>query len=116
MDTIERIMLEQCNRELLRFAVMRAIFCPVCQNILDTRRAALVGSTVICRTCEEKSRAKFEARGLEIIRGYKPRKPRKPAPTAEELRAKEERKGDRMAAAYVDRATGNLFDQRKGKG
>lgn len=34
------------NREVLRYAVQRAIFCPVTNNVLDVRRAVLVTISV----------------------------------------------------------------------
>lgn len=122
---MENILQSICERNLIRYAVQRQIFCKLCGTILDYRRAALVDATAphgtssmfcICQDCDREhipnflAAAKREGCTVEISRLYRPRKP---APTADEIRAKEERKAARMASAYVDRHTGNLFAKRR---
>lgn len=49
-------------RNLLNYAVGRAIFCPFCDVILDSRKAVLVtdeesnSSAVVCAACWEKAK------------------------------------------------------------
>lgn len=54
MNALERKM----NREIVRFAVQRAIFCPGCQNVLDVDDAVVVtggGAAVSCGSCFDSS-------------------------------------------------------------
>ena len=114
------------DKQLLRYAVQHAIFCPGCGTVMDVRRAALLsirnprtGTELFCRAlCEEcvegghettvKAAAKAKNLEFEIVRGYRLAK----RETPEQIRAKEERKADRMAKSYEDRFTGNLFANR----
>jgi hypothetical protein len=126
MKTLLNPLQKHMNKQSLRYAVSRQMFCPICSNILDAREACEITTTkveepittvvavrVFCKDCAEhllasgwELKAKGQGFTLEINRGY-----RKPArvPSAEEVRAKEERKAARMAKGYEDKFTGNLF-------
>lgn len=69
------------ERNMLRFQVGQAIFCPACKRILDTRRAVgldfyrgeeLGGSKVVCTSCYDaklgggKLEAQLEGTGLSL--------------------------------------------------
>ena len=57
-------MVGELNRQLLRYAVGRAISCPGCKAILDERSAVLVTvgktSVVQCGECHDKTVHKLE--------------------------------------------------------
>lgn len=61
------------NRNLLRYAVQRAIFCPRCQRILDMRRAVLLifwkeseaKELCVCRPCYGQGRERLKAKAAE---------------------------------------------------
>lgn len=65
LDILER----QMTRELLRYGVMRQIFCPECERVLDTDKAVLVtpkeskrGATYCaCVECHDKAVARLSA-------------------------------------------------------
>jgi len=51
MNEIESFLRPNLERQLLKYAVGRAITCPYCGNILDVREAVLVDTTTLCRAC-----------------------------------------------------------------
>ena len=58
------------NRQLLRYAVGRAIMCPSCSTILDESDSVLVTledrSAIQCGTCFDECVRKLDARGVGI--------------------------------------------------
>lgn len=55
---------------MLKYAVGRAIFCPVCETVLDCRRAVLFEGTktaVVCATCYDRD---FRARVEVLVKAY----------------------------------------------
>ena len=64
---IENTLKTTANRNLLRYAVGHAIFCPSCRNILDYRRAVLAGNdnfnAVLCTECWDKAVDRLKANG-----------------------------------------------------
>ena len=90
--TLDSMMQEQVSRELLRHAVSTAIFCPLCQGILDVRDAVLLSdekrSAVACVPCFDRSPIKGKFASVEVYDGrilyprkqkaLKPRKGSKP--------------------------------------
>ena len=66
------------ERELLRYAVSRAMFCPDCQAILDVRRAVLIEreldgqSAISCVECWTKYVRGLRRRGVAVpVEGIK---------------------------------------------
>lgn len=63
------------NRNLVKAAVMRQIFCPSCDNILDMRRAVLVtghgSAACVCGKCWDiaKSHVTKKLEGTEVLDG-----------------------------------------------
>jgi len=62
----------EVNRNVLRYAVQRNMFCNCCEEVLDVRRAAHIdartGYAVMCGNCLDKYRDRFKP-GVEIIDG-----------------------------------------------
>jgi hypothetical protein len=58
---------EKMNRELVRYAVGRAIFCPSCDRVLDIADAVLMTTkndgpcAVTCGACHDELRARLTA-------------------------------------------------------
>ena len=64
-------MVGELNRQLLRYAVGRAISCPGCKTILDERSAVLVTvgktSVVQCGDCHDETVHKLDTRGVSLL-------------------------------------------------
>jgi hypothetical protein len=70
-DIIETEMRRILRRNLLKYAVGRAICCPDCEAILDVRRAILFASHVICDRCFETAIAPQRTkRGAATVDAY----------------------------------------------
>lgn len=73
-ELTESPMVRRINRDLLKYAVGHAVFCPACQNIMDYRRAVLVtvsrGSDTLvtkclCAKCWDPKQSTFTAAMVE---------------------------------------------------
>ena len=64
-------MVGELNRQLLRYAVGRAISCPGCKTILDERSTVLVTvgktSVVQCGECHDETVHKLDTRGVSLL-------------------------------------------------
>ncbi len=48
----DEAMKRMCDRNLIRYAVRKTIFCPRCESVLDVRRAVLLpGMLTVCEGC-----------------------------------------------------------------
>ena len=73
MGTLDSMMRETVNRNLLRHAVGRAITCPRCDDILDATRAVLVtgprAAWVGCAPCWGRSPFLWDAGDWSVLDG-----------------------------------------------
>lgn len=67
-DNFDDYMRTTITRNFFKAAVGRQMFCPICQTILDYRRAVLFNDHVICATCYGTTREKVAAqKGADYV-------------------------------------------------
>jgi hypothetical protein len=69
MDVLDGMKLT-AQRNLVKWAAGKAMFCPRCQDILDCKRTVVVDEKVLCAKCWDSKPACFELKeGVEVLDG-----------------------------------------------